>query len=387
MKIQAISSKALSAALGVSAKCMQKRNAISILDYVLLSMRDGRFMFTTSTSESQLTIPAPITLTSGTFTAPVALPIGSILSFLGALPDCVVNMTLEDNHSLTLDYCMTVREQVKSGRVVLSYMDGTDFPQIPAIAQEGQTSIVLPASDFFAAVNDAQAFSSREDVRLILNSLCIDISEDRSSCYFVSTDTRQLVKKTYMGSDFFREGTPCKIIVYNRFFRAMSAFTDDGDISIDTDGNNIRFHSGDTEFVCKALEGKYPNYNSIIPVGSPYYAVFDAKEMAGAIRRVSIFSDSATQAVMLRMDGGCLLVEAADTINASVASEQVLLEDVQCKEGFSICLGAPMLLNAMNTLDGEVRMLFSSSEKQVLFVTNEPVAPVQIIIMPIRRTA
>ena len=88
MKLQAISSKELSAALGVSAKCMQKRNAMIILDYVLLSMRDGRFMFTTSTTESQLTIPAPLTLTSGTFTAPVALPIGSILSFLGALPDC-----------------------------------------------------------------------------------------------------------------------------------------------------------------------------------------------------------------------------------------------------------------------------------------------------------
>ena len=120
---------------------------------------------------------------------------------------------------------------------------------------------------------------------------------------------------------------------------------------------------------------------------SPYYAVFDAKEMAGAIRRVSIFSDSATQAVMLRREGGCLLVEAADTINASVAAEQVLLEDVHCDEGFSICLGAPMLLNAMNTLDGEVRMLFSSADKQVLFVANEPVAPVQIIIMPIRHIA
>lgn len=387
MKLQAISSKALSAALGVSAKCMQKRNAMSILDCVLLSMRDGRFMFTTSTTESQLTIPAPLTLTSGTFTAPVALPIGSILSFLGALPDCVVNMTLEDNHSLTLDYCMTVREQVKSGRVVLAYVDGTDFPQIPALAQDGQTSIVLPAADFFAAVNDAQSFSCREEVKRILNSLCIDISEDRSTCYFVSTDTRQLVKKTFMGSDFFRAGTPCSIIVHNRFFRALSAFAGEGDISIDTDGNNIRFQADDTEFVCKALEGKYPNYNAIIPVGSPYYAVFDAKEMAGAIRRVSIFSDSATQAVRLRRDGGCLLVEAADTINASVAAEQVLLEDVQCDEGFNICLGAPMLLNAMSTLDGEVRMLFSSADKQVLLVANEPVAPVQIIIMPIRFNA
>ena len=196
MKLQAISSKALSAALGVSAKCMQKRNAMSILDYVLLSMRDGRFMFTTSTTESQLTIPAPLTLTSGTFTAPVALPIGSILSFLGALPDCVVNMTLEDNHSLTLDYCMTVREQVKSGRVVLSYMDGTDFPQIPALAQEGQTSIVLPAADFFSAVNDAQAFSCREEVKRILNSLCIDISEDRSTCYFGSNRTFMELKRS-----------------------------------------------------------------------------------------------------------------------------------------------------------------------------------------------
>lgn len=175
--------------------------------------------------------------------------------------------------------------------------------------------------------------------------------------------------------------------MHNRFFRALSAFAGEGDISIDTDGNNIRFQSDDTEFVCKALEGKYPNYNAIIPVGSPYYAVFDAKEMAGAIRRVSIFSDSATQALMLRREGGCLLVEAADTINASVAAEQVLLEDVQCEEGFSICLGAPMLLNAMNTLDGEVRMLFSSADKQALLVANEPVAPVQIIIMPIRRMA
>lgn len=99
MKLQAQSSKALHAALNKSAKCIGSKNTIAILDNVLLTRKGEQFFLTSSTTEALLTIPAPLTICSGTYDRDIVLPIKMLSALLGTLPDCVVTFDIPEKAS------------------------------------------------------------------------------------------------------------------------------------------------------------------------------------------------------------------------------------------------------------------------------------------------
>ena len=114
MKLQAQSSKALHAALNKSAKCIGSKNTIAILDNVLLTRKGEQFFLTSSTTEAQLTIPAPLTICNGTYDRDIVLPIKMLSALLSTLPDCVVTFDIPDNsQSFTVEYCTSKED---SGR-------------------------------------------------------------------------------------------------------------------------------------------------------------------------------------------------------------------------------------------------------------------------------
>lgn len=99
MKLQAQSSKLLREALQKSAKCMTTKNVVTIFNNVLLTMKErDKFYFTSSTGESQLTVPAPLTIVEGEFTSPIALSVNVVIPFLSTLPDCTITFDFAKNN-------------------------------------------------------------------------------------------------------------------------------------------------------------------------------------------------------------------------------------------------------------------------------------------------
>lgn len=118
MKIQAQSSLLLRQALQKAAKCIDSKTTIAILSNVLLTQRkeDGQFFFVSATTDSELTIPAPLSIVEGSFKEDVVLSITSLLSLLSTLPaDCVVTMDLSQDKErcMNIEYCTQNGENVK----------------------------------------------------------------------------------------------------------------------------------------------------------------------------------------------------------------------------------------------------------------------------------
>ena len=131
MKLQAQSSKALHAALNKSAKCIGSKNTIAILDNVLLTRKGEQFFLTSSTTEAQLTIPAPLTICNGKYDRDIVLPIKMLSALLGTLPDCVVTFDIpDDSQSFTVEYCTSSEDNVKPGKAQMCLFPGGDFPQM-----------------------------------------------------------------------------------------------------------------------------------------------------------------------------------------------------------------------------------------------------------------
>ena len=390
MKLQAQSSKALHAALNKSAKCIGSKNTIAILDNVLLTRKGEQFFLTSSTTEAQLTIPAPLTICNGTYDRDIVLPIKMLSALLGTLPDCVVTFDIpDDSQSFTVEYCTSSEDNVKPGKAQMCLFPGGDFPQMEQPKAEQTSVISLPMSLFHSVVDTADKFAIMDELRPQLSCLCIDVSEDRSEVVFVGTNGQTLVKMTHGndpakgGSDFFRGGQPGNILIHRSYFRTISAFDGSEDITIENDGHTIRFTSGETELICKQMEGRYPNYNAVIPKNNPFYVVFDKKEMLDILRRVSLFSSNASNLVEIKKNGMFLTVSANDADFSVSGEDQVCIADAQCDDNFRIGLKSTAFQTCINSIPSDtIRMQLLDPTRAVVIAANEPAPKVMTLCMP-----
>ena len=390
MKLQAQSSKALHAALNKSAKCIGSKNTIAILDNVLLTRKGEQFFLTSSTTEAQLTIPAPLTICNGTYDRDIVLPIKMLSALLGTLPDCVVTFDIpDDSQSFTVEYCTSSEDNVKPGKAQMCLFPGGDFPQMEQPKAEQSSVISLPMSLFHSVVDTADKFAIMDELRPQLSCLCIDVAEDRSEVVFVGTNGQTLVKMTHSndpakgGSDFFRGGKPGNMLIHRNYFRTISAFDGSEDITIENDGHPIRFTSGETELICKQVEGRFPNYNAVIPKNNPFYVVFDKKEMLDILRRVSLFSSNASNLVEIKKNGMFLTVSASDADFSVSGEDQVCIADAQCDDNFRIGLKSTAFQTCINSIPSDtIRMQLLDASHAVVITADDPAPKVMTLCMP-----
>ena len=393
MKIQAQSSLLLRQALQKAAKCIDSKTAIAILSNVLLTQRkdDGKFFFVSATTDSELIIPAPLTIVEGSFKEDVVLPITSLLSLLSTLPaDCVVTMDLsqDKDRSMNIEYCTQNGENVKKGNVSLVYFSAESFPRA-AQPDNASLHISLPMSTFSNVLSHAGKFVSDSDLRPVMRCLCIDVAEDRSEVIFVASNGHVLIKLIHTnnpetgGSNFFRSGTPGKILVYSCFFKTLSVFDGCEDIDIEANESMVRFTAGDITFVCKKAEGQYPNYNSVIPRNNPHKITVDKRELANVVKRVALFSSESSNLIVLKKDGMFLDVSAQDLDFNMSANDQVLVTDGTCPEGHSIGFKASSLLDVLAPIPSDTVTLHLSDPSHAGVVTaNESSPRALTLLMP-----
>ena len=393
MKIQAQSSLLLRQALQKAAKCIDSKTAIAILSNVLLTQRkdDGKFFFVSATTDSELIIPAPLTIVEGSFKEDVVLPITSLLSLLSTLPaDCVVTMDLSQDkeHSMNIEYCTQNGENVKKGNVSLVYFSAEEFHRA-AQPDNASIHISLPMATFSNVLSHAGKFVSDSDLRPVMRCLCIDVAEDRSEVIFVASNGHVLIKLIHTnnpetgGSNFFRSGTPGKILVYSCFFKTLSVFDGCEDIDIEANESMVRFTAGDITFVCKKAEGQYPNYNSVIPRNNPHKITVDKRELANVVKRVALFSSESSNLIVLKKDGMFLDVSAQDLDFNMSANDQVLITEGTCPEGHSIGFKASSLLDVLAPIPSDTVTLHLSDPSHAGVVTaNESSPRALTLLMP-----
>ena len=393
MKIQAQSSLLLRQALQKAAKCIDSKTAIDILSNVLLTQRkdDGKFFFVSATTDSELSIPAPLSIVEGSFKEDVVLPITYLLSLLSTLPaDCVVTMDLsqDKDHCLNIEYCTQNGENVKKGNVSLVYFSAEAFPRA-AQPDNASIHISLPMATFRNVLSHAGKFVSDSDLRPVMRCLCIDVAEDRSEVIFVASNGHVLIKLIHTnnpdtgGSNFFRSGTPGKILVYSSFFKTFSAFDGEEDIYIEANESMVRFTAGDITFVCKKAEGQYPNYNSVIPRNNPYMLTVDKRELSSVVKRVALFSNESSNLIVLKKDGMFLDISAQDLDFNMSANDQVLITEGTCPEGHSIGFKASSLLDVLTPIPSDTVTLHLSDPSRAVVVTaNESSPRALTLLMP-----
>jgi len=142
-------------------------------------------------------------------------------------------------------------------------------------------------------------------------------------------------------------------------------------------------HADGLELHARLIDGRYPNYNSVIPKNSPYIANVNAAELVPAIRRVLAFSDRNSALVRLTLTAEALRLEASD-VDFATSGEETIRATFNGPKSFSIGAKGSLLLDVLTRLPKEICIILSEPNRAMIFTPAEqdPNTAVLILVMP-----
>ena len=225
------------------------------------------------------------------------------------LPDAAVQLTL-------------VGERLRIGCLESSFeistLNAVDFPQFPSINPTQE--IVLPVARVSNMVKHVYRATSKDEHRLILTG--INLKVDGNNIALAATDSYRLAVSNAVLSE--KSAEPFELVIGGHLFEEIIKLANDADeIHIGTSENQIMFSFGDTVFVSRKIEGRYPNYNQLIPSDRALSAVINTSDFEDAVKRVSLLAQSNSSIKFTFSSADQKVIISSQTQDVGNASEDV----------------------------------------------------------------
>lgn len=308
-----ISSAALSSKLNILSKVISPKNSISILECFLFEIHDGKLTLTASDNANMMRCTLDLIESDGdgAFCVPNRIMLTSVKEL--AEQPLTFDVSLEDN-SIQMSY--------QNGSYRIFGQNANEYPRMKGLEGEA-TSTVLPSEVLINNINRTIFATAQDELRMVMNGLYFDLKEDYMA--IVASDGHKLVRnriygcKTDIPAGFILPKKPATLL------RSVLS-TDGSDVTISFNNSNAEVKFTDGMLCCRLIEGKYPNYNSVIPQDNPNRLTIDRKSLISALRRVLPFATESTQLVKLRLEYNNLEINAEDIEFATSARESIVCE-------------------------------------------------------------
>src|SRR5690242_18621831 len=366
MQLKQIARDALLRPLQAVSGIVERRHTLPILANVLLEQKNGHLNVTATDLEMQITAVSELAGKEGQSTTVGARKLQDLLR---ALPD---------DASLNLDVAgskMTVR--AGRSRFNLQTLPAADYPRISLGAEQLQT-LSLPQRDFRALLRLAEFAMAQQDIRYYLNGMLLVV--DQGSLQAVATDGHRLSWASLkVDGDFARQ----EVILPRKTVLELSKLLDDSDtpLTIDILANQARFRFGSVELVSKVVDGKFPDYNRVIPTGHGKRIELDRATLLSALQRAAILSNEKFRGVRLVLADDQLKIICTNS-EQEEAEEQ--LPVAYSGEGIDIGFNITYLLDVLSNLGGDkVHFAFGDANSSAL-VTLPERDDYKYVVMPMR---
>lgn len=336
-----VSSTYLLKQLQVLGGVINSSNTLPILDNFLFEIDNNTL--TVSASDLETTMSATLDIESED-QGSIAVPAKLLLDTLKTFPEQPLTFTVEENN--------TIEISSNHGKYALAYADGKEFPKPQELANPSRTDI--PGEALETAISKTIFAAGNDDLRPVMSGVFFQFSQDNLT--FVATDAHKLVKytrndiKANLVAEFIMPKKPLTLL------RTIIGGSVEP-VTIEYNDSNAKFTFEKTILVCRLIDGKYPNYDAVIPKENPNKLVIDRSQFLSSVKRVSIFSNKTTHQIRLKVAGAELNISAED-IDYSNKAEERLTCDYQGDDmqiGFNSRFLTEML-NNLNANDVQLEM-------------------------------
>jgi len=366
MQLKQIPRDALLRPLSAVSGIVERRHTLPILGNVLLEQKNERLYVTATDLEMQITAVAEVSGKDGQATTVGARKLQDLLR---ALPDdAQINVDASGN-----------RMTVKAGRsrFNLQTLAASDYPRIN-IAQDQLQSIALPQCDFRSLLNLAEFAMAQQDIRYYLNGMLVVV--DNGALQVVATDGHRL---SWASLAIEGEHPHAEVILPRKTVLELSKLLEDSEapITIDILANQARFRFGNVELVSKVVDGKFPDYNRVIPAGHGKRIEIDRLTLLSALQRAAILSNEKFRGVRLVLADNQLKILCTNS-EQEEAEEELSVD--YAGDGLDIGFNINYLLDVLSTIASEkVYFAFGDANSSAL-VTLPERDDFKYVVMPMR---
>lgn len=305
-----VSSSALLSHLQAISRVINPKNNIPILDCFLLELEDDVLTITAADAETRL--ETKLSVSDLSESGSLAINAKNLLEPLRELPDqpLAIDVNLE-----TLE----VYIYYHNGKYNFVGQKSDEFP-IPKELKESAISLIMPSEILFNGINRTIYATAEDELRPVMNGIYFDITDENIT--FVASDGHKLVR--IINTAVKGDGRASFILPKKAAMLLRTLLPkESGDVEIKFDENNAYIKMSNNILICRFVEGRFPNYNSVIPQNNPNHVTLDRLAFLNALKRVSVFSNPASSLVKLQMSEDKIIVSAQD-IDFLTSAEEVI---------------------------------------------------------------
>ena len=306
-----VSSTDLLGHLQAVSRVISSKNTLPILDNFLFRLDGNELEITASDLES--TLITKMTLENTSDSGSIAVPARILTDTLKEFPEQPLTFEIDNDK-------LSVVINSENGKFTVVGQNAGDFPQMPSIKQDQKATIEVPAEVLYSGINKTLFATADDELRPVMNGVYVELATDNLT--FVASDAHKLVRykrtdaKADTDSSFILPKKPASLL-------KNVLPKEENPVTIEFDDKNAFFSMTEYKLVCRLVEGNYPSYNSVIPTDNPNKLSIDRVEFYNTLKRVSVYSNQASNLVKLALTGNQITVSAQD-IDFSISAYERL---------------------------------------------------------------
>ena len=365
-----VSSTALASRLSALSKVFNSKNSMPILDCYLFEVNGNTLTITASDSENVMTTQLNLDEVDGNGT--FAVNNRTILDAVKELPEQPLTLDIEmSSYAIKIVYM--------NGIYNFTGQSGNEFPRLQPLS-DNAASIVIDSKTLANDISRSIFATANEELRPVMNGIYFDLTADALA--IVASDGHKLVRTRNNG---IKNETPMAFIMPKKPANLLKSVLqkNDEDVLIRFDERNATISFPGGTLSCRLIEGRYPNYNSVIPQDNPNHMTIDRMVLVGVIRRVLPFASDSSQQIRLHIETGKAVVSSEDIDFYTSAKEEIICD----YDGMPMDIGfkGTSLMEILNNLDcEEVELQLADPSRPCLILpTQQPEnEDILMLIMP-----
>lgn len=363
----AILHKQLQAISGV----LGSNTTLPILEDFLFDVQDGEITIFASDLENTMSTRVKV---ESSEPGKIAIPGKFLLDTLKSFADHPLTFIINhDNFSVNI--------ASSYGNYNIMGHDPDEYPKIPTL--QDAANFKIDASVFYEGINKTFYATANDDLRPTMTGVFLQIDEEGMT--MVATDSHRLVR--YKRTDL-KSTEPASFILPKKPLNLLKSHLGNanGNVEINFNAKNASFSFENQLLICRLIEGKYPNYEAVIPKDNPFSLQMNRGELLGSLRRVAVFSSKSTSQVRLSIRGNQLQVSAEDLdlSNSAIETLTCQYDGEDMDMGFNARFVTEMLAN-LNT--EQIKLELSTPNRPGILLPEgdnlDPAEELLMIVMPV----
>lgn len=308
-----VSSTALSNRLVALSRVIDSKNSLPILGDFLFEIIDGHLNLTASDSEVMMKTTMELTETDGD--GRFCVGSHNLLEAVKSISEQPITFEVNQNDNIA-------RISYQNGMFSLPVENADEYPQAQQVS-EGAHVINIPTQVLSENINRSIFATAQDSLRIVMNGIYFDLTPDCLAV--VASDGHKLVRNKIFT---VKSDQPAAFILPKKPANLLKNVLgkSGGDVVIRFDERNAEVNYEDGVLTCRLIEGRYPNYNSVIPQGNPNQLIVDRMSLLSALRRVQPFSNDSSNLIRFHVENGTLQLDAEDYDFSKTATERMTCE-------------------------------------------------------------